>query len=92
MKLFKHVIVLRQKAIAFSEEEREILKHEYGRPYKIPVIAHQPWQQRPIPIPKAIVGNFIELVWRRIQTGLYEQSTSSYSSPVFCVAKSNGKL
>ena len=49
LKLLKHVIVLRERAIAFSEEERGILKHEYGQPYKIPVIDHEPWQQRPIP-------------------------------------------
>jgi hypothetical protein len=92
LKLLKHVITLREKSIAFSEEERGILKHGYGQPYKIPVIEHAPWQQRPIPIPSAIRGDFIELVRKRIQTGLYEQSTSSYSSPVFCVRKSNGKL
>ena len=42
LKLLKHVIVLRERAIAFSEEERGILKHEYGQPYKIPVIDHEP--------------------------------------------------
>ena len=92
LNLLKYVIILREKAVAFLEEERGILKHEYGQPYKIPVIDHEPWQQRPIPIPNAIREDYIELVRRRIQTGLYEQSTSSYSSPVFCVAKSNGKL
>jgi hypothetical protein len=92
LKLLKHVIVIREKAVAFVEEERGILKHKYGKTYKIPVIEHKPWQQRPIPIPNAIRNDFIELVRKRIRTGLYEQSTSSYTSPVFCVAKSNGKL
>jgi hypothetical protein len=32
MKLLKHVIVLRQNAIAFCEEERGLLKHSYGKP------------------------------------------------------------
>jgi hypothetical protein len=90
--LLKHVIVLRQKSVAFCEEERGSLHHSYGQPYKIPVIAHDPWQKRPIPIPKPILPDFIELVRKRIKTGLYEQSASSYSSLVFCVAKSNGKL
>ncbi|MBW0496371.1 hypothetical protein O181_036086 [Austropuccinia psidii MF-1] len=90
--LLMSVIVLREKAIAFSAEERGLLKHSYGKPYKIPVIPHTPWQKKPIPIPKPIIPQFIELVRERIRTGLYEQSTSSYTSPVFCVAKSNGKL
>ncbi|MBW0519050.1 hypothetical protein O181_058765 [Austropuccinia psidii MF-1] len=90
--LHKSVITLREKSIAFCEEERGLLKHSYEKPYKIPVIPHEPWQKKPIPIPKSILPQFTELIRERIRTGLYEQSTSSYTSPVFCVAKSNGKL
>ncbi|MBW0559155.1 hypothetical protein O181_098870 [Austropuccinia psidii MF-1] len=79
-------------AIAFCEEERGIIKHSYGKPYKIPVIPHEPWQKKPIPIPKSILPQFIELFREIIHTGLYEKSTSSYNSSVFCVAKPNGKL
>ncbi|MBW0577794.1 hypothetical protein O181_117509 [Austropuccinia psidii MF-1] len=59
--LLMSVIVLREKAIAFSAEERGLLKHSYGKPYKIPVIPHTPWQKKPIPIPKPIIPQFIEL-------------------------------
>ena len=90
--LLCHVITLRQGALAFSEEERGLLKHTYGQPYTIPVIPHTPWQQKPIPIPGPIRNQFIELVRERLKTGLYEQSFSSYSSPVFCVKKQDGKL
>ena len=92
LKLMKHIIKIRQKSLAFSAEERGLLKHTYGKPYIIPVIKHEPWQQRPIPIPGAIRDQFIELVRERVKTGLYEQSSSSYSSPVFCVKKQDGKL
>jgi len=92
LKLFKHIITLRQDAVAFCEEERGVLKHSDGLPYIIPVIQHEPWQKKPIPIPESIKQEYIELVRERIKTGLYEQSTSSYSSPVFCVMKHNGKL
>ena len=91
-KLILQVIVLREKAVAFDESERGCLKHEWGLPYVIPVVDHKPWQKRAIPIPKAIKEEYVELVRERLQTGLYEQSTSSYSSPVFCVLKQNGKL
>ncbi|MBW0477809.1 hypothetical protein O181_017524 [Austropuccinia psidii MF-1] len=90
--LSKNVILLREKDIAFCEEERGVLKNSYGKPYKIPVISHEPWKKKPIPIPKSILPQFIELVRERIHTGLYEKSTSSYNSPVFCVEKPNGKL
>jgi hypothetical protein len=91
LKLFKHVIVLREKALAFCMEERGLLKHS-GLPYVIPVVDHVPWQKKPIPIPAAIKNEYVELVRERVRTGLDEQSTSSYSSPVFCVAKHDGKL
>ncbi|MBW0582439.1 hypothetical protein O181_122154 [Austropuccinia psidii MF-1] len=90
--LLMSFIVLREKANSFSAEERGLLKHSYAKPYKIPVIQHTTWKKKPIPIPKPTIPQFIELVRERIRTGLYEQSTSSYTSPVFCVSKSNGKL
>ena len=92
MKLFKHIIVLPEKALAFSAKERVLLKHSYGPPYVVPVIEQKLWQKKPIQIPAAIKEEFTELVRERVHTGLYEPSTSSYSSPVFCVAKYNGKL
>ncbi|MBW0579094.1 hypothetical protein O181_118809 [Austropuccinia psidii MF-1] len=88
----KDFILLRQKAIAFCEEEIGVLKQSYGKPYKIPVIPHEPWEKGPIPIPKSISTRIFELVREIIHTGIYEKSTSSYNSPVFCVAKPNGKL
>ncbi|MBW0576726.1 hypothetical protein O181_116441 [Austropuccinia psidii MF-1] len=48
--------------------------------------------KKPIPIPKSILPQLFELFRERIHTGLYEKSTSSYKSPVFCVEKPNGKL
>jgi hypothetical protein len=68
------------------------LKHSYGLPYVIPVIDHEPWQKKPIPIPAAIKEKYVELVREQIRTKLYKQSTSSYSSPVLCVKKHDGKL
>ena len=62
LKLMKHLINLRQGALAFSEGERALLKHSYGKPYTITVIPHEPWQQKPIPIPDPIKNQFIELV------------------------------
>ncbi|MBW0539659.1 hypothetical protein O181_079374 [Austropuccinia psidii MF-1] len=88
----KDVILIKQKDIAFFEEERGIPKHSYGKPYKIPVIPHEKWQKKPIPIPKSILPQFIDLFREQISTGLYEQSKSRYNSTIICVAKPNGKL
>ena len=32
LKLMKHIIKIRQKSLAFSAEERGLLKHTYGKP------------------------------------------------------------
>ncbi|MBW0520848.1 hypothetical protein O181_060563 [Austropuccinia psidii MF-1] len=77
-----------------SEEETNLLKNvillrEKAIEFSI---SHEPWQKKPIPIPKSILPQSIELVRERIHTGLYERSTSIYKSPVFCVAKPNRKL
>ncbi|MBW0570308.1 hypothetical protein O181_110023 [Austropuccinia psidii MF-1] len=64
----KHFLLLRQNSIAFFEEERGILKHSYGKPYKIPVIPRENWQKKPIPIPKAILPQFIKLFREQICT------------------------
>ncbi|MBW0508336.1 hypothetical protein O181_048051 [Austropuccinia psidii MF-1] len=91
-RLLLSLIALRERAIAFSEEERGFLENSYGKPYKIPVIPHTPWSKKPIPIPKPILPQLMELIRERIRTLLYAQSTSSYKSLIFYVAKSNGKL
>ncbi|KNF03141.1 hypothetical protein PSTG_03726 [Puccinia striiformis f. sp. tritici PST-78] len=46
LKLFKHLIVTREQVLAFSPEERGLLKHSYGLPYIIPVVDHIPWQKK----------------------------------------------
>ena len=90
-KLLLQVIVLRERALAFDPEERGLLSREIGDPYVIPVVRHEPWQIKPIPIPASIRETFTELVRERVRTGLYEQSCSSYSSPIFPVLKQDGK-
>ncbi|PLW15625.1 hypothetical protein PCASD_23564 [Puccinia coronata f. sp. avenae] len=59
LKLFKHLIVLRQGVLAFCPAERGLLKHSYGLPYVIPVIEHEPLQKKPIPIPAAIKDKYV---------------------------------
>ncbi|MBW0578638.1 hypothetical protein O181_118353 [Austropuccinia psidii MF-1] len=57
--LLKNLIALREKSIAFCEEERGLLKHSYQKTYKIPVIPHEPWQKKPLPLPKSIVPQIV---------------------------------
>lgn len=71
LNLIKNILSLRKKSIAFCEEERGLLKESYGLPYIIPVVEHDPWQKKNIPIPAAKVKKFIKLVGKRVCTSLY---------------------
>ena len=44
-----------------------------------------------LPIPPGIYDQVIEVIWKKIQAGVYEPSNSSYRSRWFCVLKKDGK-
>lgn len=89
-KLLMHVVVLREKAFAFADDERGLLKRSYAEPYRIPTVEHEPWQDVPIPVPIAARPALIKLIHDRIQTGLYEKTESAYASKWFAVPKKDG--
>jgi hypothetical protein len=43
-KLFKHIMILNEEAIAFEDVERGTFKESYFSPYIIPTIPHVPWE------------------------------------------------
>ena len=91
-KLFKHIMVLNEAAIAFEDAERGTFKESYFSPYIIPTIPHIPWEYRNIPIPAGLREKVMEVLKLKIEAGVYEQSQSSYRSRWFVVLKKNGKL
>ena len=92
-KLFNHIMLLNEKAIAFEDTERGTLREDYFSPYIIPTTPHVPWEYKNIPIPPGIRNEVIKLLKDKIAAGVYEPSQSSYRSPWFCVKKKEvGKL
>jgi hypothetical protein len=92
IKLLEHVVQLNERVLAFEESEKGRFSDEYFSPYIIPVIEHEPWAQKNIPVPPGIRDEVIELIKAKIATGVYEPSQASYRSNWFCVKKKNGKL
>ena len=86
-KLFIHIMVLNENAVAFEDAERGTLRDDYFTPYIIPVVEHVPWICRNIPIPPGIRNEVIKVIRDKIAAGVYESSQASYRSPWFCVAK-----
>lgn len=78
--LMINVLQLRHKALAFSDEDRGLLKRSWAEPYRIPTVEHEPWHDKPIPLPFAARPALMDLIRQRIKTGLYERTESAYSS------------
>jgi len=59
---------------------------------KILVQEHVPWAQKTLPIPPGIREKVIELIKRKVNSGVYETSYSSYCHQWFTVAKKDRSL
>ncbi|KAJ3870981.1 hypothetical protein F5051DRAFT_341484, partial [Lentinula edodes] len=88
--LIAFIVVNRGKAFAWNWAEKGFFSRDYYPDYEIPTIEHIPWQSRPIPIPKAILGDVISVIKNNEEAGRFEPTTSSYRSSLFAVAKKPG--
>lgn len=90
--LLVDVLVRREKAIAFCDNERGVLSRVHFPDYEIPVIEHTPWAINPLRFPSAIADDVRKLLNEQILAGKYEGACSSYRSRMWAVAKKTGKL
>lgn len=90
--LLVFVLVLRQKALAWTDDERGTFKQEYYPDYEIPTIEHIPWIEPPMRVPKAIEGRVRDLIRKQESAGKFEYSSASYRSQVFAILKKSGAL
>jgi hypothetical protein len=90
--LYRTILVLREKALAFEDKDRGVLRESYAAPYVFSTKEHTPWRQRPLPIPKAIQEDVIQLIKDRLESGLYEEAVSPYSGRWFVVQKKMGNF
>lgn len=91
LRLVQWVLAENERALAWDESEKGRFKDSYFDPVVIPTIEHIPWQQRNIPIPPGILDDVVKIIKDKIQSGVYEPSSSSYRSRIFCVIKKDGK-
>lgn len=91
-KLLKHVLVLNERSIAFTEDERGTFRRDYFSDYRIPVTPHVPWEDKNLSLPPGRREEIIQMLKEKIKAGVYEETQSSYRSRWFCVKKKNGEL
>ena len=83
---------MNERSIAFAEEERGTFRQDYFSDYQMPVMEHEPWKEKNIPLPPGYRDEILRLLKEKIDAGVYEPAQSSYRSRWFCVAKKNGDL
>jgi hypothetical protein len=90
--LFKHVIQLNEKALAWNADERGFFCSDYFSWYKMATVPHAPWVEKNIPIPMGHQEQFVQIIQEKINAGVYKQSQSFYWSAYFCVIKKDSSL
>jgi hypothetical protein len=90
-KLLHHFMMIQEDGFAWNDEERGSFRHDFFPPVEIPVIEHEPWVEKSIPIPRGQLEEFCKIIKRKIDAGVYEPSNSSYRGKFFGVIKKDGK-
>ena len=75
----------------YVQEYPQVTRADPYPPVKIPVIPHTPWIKRNILIPPGIYDEVCTIICKKIESGIYERSNSTYHSRWFCTLKKDGK-
>jgi len=67
--------------------EKSVFKPEVEPPHKILVIPHEPWQAASFRIPKALEGEVVDIVKKKLECGALERCCGPYRNPWFLVPK-----
>src|SRR5580698_5322739 len=89
--LFHWLMKEQEMGFAWNAEESGTFREDFYPPVKFPVLPHEPWVERNIPIPPGIFNEVCKVIKTKIDAGVYEPSSSSYRSKWFCVVKKDGK-
>ncbi|KIJ38551.1 hypothetical protein M422DRAFT_258658 [Sphaerobolus stellatus SS14] len=92
LKLSFQILKNNEEALAWDDSEQGTFWEDYFEPVVIPTVEHEPWAQKGIPIPPGLQEQVIQFIKKKIASGVYEPSSSSYHSRWFCVPKKDGKF
>ncbi len=89
--LMHNMLVMQKEALAWNDNERGSLRHDFFPPIEIPTVEHKVWVEKSIPIPRGQLEEFCKIIKQKIDAGVYEPSNASYRSKFFGVIKKDGK-
>ncbi|KAL3687707.1 hypothetical protein R1sor_014016 [Riccia sorocarpa] len=91
-KKFEEMIMTYENTFSFSAEEIGCVDPKVIAPMVIFTVHHVPWDLKPIPVPRAMLPELIDLLKEKMRMGILEPSMAPYSSRWFTVPKKNGSL
>ncbi|KAF7373708.1 hypothetical protein MSAN_00581800 [Mycena sanguinolenta] len=91
LKMMHQLVVEHEKAFAWDDDERGSFRHDFFPPIEFPLVEHETWIEKSIPIPRGQLGEFCRIIKKRLDAGVYEPSNASYRSKFFGVLKKDGK-
>jgi hypothetical protein len=87
IKLVHHLMMEQEHAFAWQDTERGKFREDFFPPVVMPTVEHEPWTLKNIPIPKGIFNEVCKVIKSKLDSGVYERSSSPYRSRWFTVAK-----
>lgn len=89
-KLMHWFMCAHESAFAWNDAERGKFREDFYPPVDFPVVPHTPWMLKNIPIPPGNYDKICSIIKDKIDSGIYEDSNSSYRTRWFCVVKKDG--
>ena len=85
--LFVEIIFDYESAIAFDDSEMGMLKSEIELPIVIHMVAHKPWQEQNLRLPRAMQERATKIIKEKLANGMLEHSQGPYRSRYFLASK-----
>ena len=88
---YVYFIMKQEQGFAWDDSERGSFRHDFFPPVEFPLVEHETWVEKSIPIPRGQLEEFCRVIKKKIDAGVYEPSNASYRSKFFGVVKKDGK-
>jgi len=90
-KLLKAMLTNREKALAWEFTELGRCSEDVVPAVKIHTVEHVAWQAKSFPVPKALLGEVIDMLQKRIDASIFERCHGPYRNAWFLVEKKDKK-
>ena len=90
--LLHNIMMDQESGFAWCAEEGGSLKHEYFPPVKMPVIPHEPYVEKNIPIPPGISKKFVVFSKTRLMQGYMSPRCRLIKQSGFVLLRRMGKV